>query len=92
VILPIKKIKLGVIHLRITYSSVRAVDCIDCAADASVVGAVNEGIDLAASIVPAVQRPWVMISVNDDCRDLHFRKAGKNMLLRKLSVILVRLT
>ncbi len=54
-----------------------AVDCIDCAADASVVGAVNEGIDVAASIVPSVQSPWVMISVNDDCRDLHFRKAGK---------------
>jgi Fe-S-cluster-containing hydrogenase component 2 len=54
-----------------------AVDCIDCAADASVVSAVNEGIDVAASIVPSVQRPWVMVSVNDDCRDLHFRKAGK---------------
>lgn len=54
-----------------------AVDCIDCAADASVIGAVNEGIDVAASIVPEVQRPWVMVSVNDDCRDLHFRKAGK---------------
>lgn len=52
-----------------------AVDCIDCAADASVVGAVNEGIDVAGSIVPEVQRPWVMVSVNDDCRDLHFRKA-----------------
>ena len=91
-ILPIKKTKLGVIHLRITDSSVLAVDCIDCAADASVVGAVNEGIDVAASIVPEVQRPWVMISVNDDCRDRHFRKAGKNMLLRKLSVILFCLT
>ncbi|EMS66981.1 hypothetical protein TRIUR3_10625 [Triticum urartu] len=45
-------------------------------ADASVVSAVNEGIDVAASIVPEVQRPWVMVSVNDDCRDLHFRKAG----------------
>ncbi|GJM94676.1 hypothetical protein PR202_ga11346 [Eleusine coracana subsp. coracana] len=44
-------------------------------ADASVVGAVNEGIDVAASIIPAVERPWVMISVNDDSRDLHFRKA-----------------
>ena len=54
-----------------------AVDCIDCAADKSVVSAVNEGIDVAASIVPEVQRPWVMVSVNDDCRDLHFRKAGK---------------
>lgn len=73
-------------------NSVHAVDCIDCAADASVVGAVNEGIEVAASIVPTVQRPWLMISVNDDCRDLHFRKAGKNMLLRKLSVILVSLT
>ncbi|GJN35972.1 hypothetical protein PR202_gb24793 [Eleusine coracana subsp. coracana] len=51
-------------------------------ADASVVGAVNEGIDVATSIVPAVQRPWVMISVNDDCRDLHFRKAGAVSYIR----------
>jgi hypothetical protein len=57
------------------------VDCIDCAADASVVGAVNEGIDVASSIVPTVQRPWVMVSVNDDCRDLHFRKAGKKSFI-----------
>ncbi|CAD6334557.1 unnamed protein product [Miscanthus lutarioriparius] len=61
-------------NLSLVYT-LAGVDCIDCAADASVVGAVNEGIDVAASIVPAVQRPWVMISVNDDCRDLHFRKA-----------------
>ena len=52
-----------------------AVDCIDCAADASVVSAVNEGIEVAREIVP-LRRPWVMISVNDD-EDLHFRKAGK---------------
>ena len=52
-----------------------AVDCIDCAADASVVSAVNEGIEAAREIVP-LRRPWVMISVNDD-EDLHFRKAGK---------------
>lgn len=50
------------------------VDCIDCAAEASVVSAVNEGIEVARAIVP-VRRPWVMISVNDD-EDLHFRKAG----------------
>lgn len=52
-----------------------AVDCIDCAADSSVVSAVNEGIEAAREIVP-LRRPWVMISVNDD-EDLHFRKAGK---------------
>ncbi|TVU00710.1 hypothetical protein EJB05_53852, partial [Eragrostis curvula] len=61
-------------NLSLVYT-LAGVDCIDCAADSSVVGAVNEGIDVAASIVPAVQRPWVMVSVNDDCRDLHFRKA-----------------
>uniref|UniRef100_A0ACD5TKU4 Uncharacterized protein n=1 Tax=Avena sativa TaxID=4498 RepID=A0ACD5TKU4_AVESA len=61
-------------NLSLVYT-LAGVDCIDCAADASVVGAVNEGIDVAASFVPAVQRPWVMVSVNDDCRDLHFRKA-----------------
>uniref|UniRef100_A0A0E0KYQ5 4Fe-4S ferredoxin-type domain-containing protein n=1 Tax=Oryza punctata TaxID=4537 RepID=A0A0E0KYQ5_ORYPU len=61
-------------NLSLVYT-LAGVDCIDCAADASVVGAVNEGIDVAASIVPAVERPWVMVSVNDDCRDLHFRKA-----------------
>ncbi|PAN17388.1 hypothetical protein PAHAL_3G128200 [Panicum hallii] len=61
-------------NLSLVYT-LAGVDCIDCAADASVVGAVNEGINVAASIIPAVQRPWVMVSVNDDCRDLHFRKA-----------------
>jgi hypothetical protein len=51
-----------------------AVDCIDCAADAAVVSAVNDGIEAARGIV-GLRRPWVMISVNDD-DDLHFRKAG----------------
>lgn len=51
-----------------------AVDCIDCAADASVVNAVNDGIEAARAILP-IRRPWVMISVNDG-EDLHFRKAG----------------
>lgn len=55
------------------------VDCIDCAADASVVSAVNEGIQAATAILP-LRRPWVMISVNDD-EDLHFRKAGKFHLI-----------
>eukprot|EP00268_Persea_americana_P011596 TRINITY_DN14889_c0_g1_i3.p1 TRINITY_DN14889_c0_g1~~TRINITY_DN14889_c0_g1_i3.p1 ORF type:complete len:219 (+),score=39.00 TRINITY_DN14889_c0_g1_i3:250-906(+) len=49
------------------------VDCIDCAADSSVVNAVNEGIEAAREIVP-LRKPWVMISINDD-EDLHFRKA-----------------
>lgn len=52
------------------------VDCIDCAAEASVVNAVNEGIEAARALVP-IRRPWVMISVNDD-EDLHFRKAGNS--------------
>ncbi|KAL0388889.1 UNVERIFIED_CONTAM: hypothetical protein Sradi_2770700 [Sesamum radiatum] len=49
------------------------VDCIDCAAEASVVNAVNDGIEAARGIIP-IRRPWVMISVNDN-EDLHFRKA-----------------
>ncbi|KAL3627736.1 hypothetical protein CASFOL_029099 [Castilleja foliolosa] len=49
------------------------VDCIDCAAEASVVNAVHDGIKAAMDIVP-VRRPWVMISVNDN-DDLHIRKA-----------------
>ncbi|GAB2220042.1 hypothetical protein Drorol1_Dr00007684 [Drosera rotundifolia] len=59
-------------NLSLVYT-LAGVDCIDCAADASVVGAVNEGIEAARCIVP-LRRPWVMISVNDD-EDLHFRKA-----------------
>ena len=49
-------------------------DCIDCATDASVMSAVNEGIEAATEIFH-LPRPWVMISVNDD-EDLHFRKAS----------------
>ena len=51
-----------------------SVDCIDCAAEASVVSAVNEGIEAARAIFP-IRRPWIMVSVNDN-EDLHFRKAG----------------
>lgn len=66
-------------------------DCIDCAADASVVNAVNDGIGAAMSIA-SVRRPWVMISVNDDREDVHFRKAGENAFdyLRKLIKLLIR--
>ncbi|KAK9724942.1 hypothetical protein RND81_05G110700 [Saponaria officinalis] len=60
-------------NLSLVYT-LAGVDCIDCAADASVVSAVNEGIEAAMDIVP-LRKPWVMISVNDD-EDLHFRKAA----------------
>ena len=56
-------------------------DCIDCAADPSIVAAVREGIDSALNIAGDVEHavplhiPWVMVSINDDT-DLHFRKAG----------------
>ncbi|EEF43092.1 uncharacterized protein LOC8258818 [Ricinus communis] len=59
-------------NLSLVYT-LAGVDCIDCAADESVVSAVNEGIEAAREIVN-IRRPWVMISVNDD-EDLHFRKA-----------------
>lgn len=58
-----------------------AVDCIDCAADASVVSAVNEGIEAARDILCGLRKPWVMISVNDD-KDLHFRKARETILIQ----------
>ncbi|KAJ3672100.1 hypothetical protein LUZ60_006821 [Juncus effusus] len=60
-------------NLSLVYT-LAGVDCIDCAADVSVVNAVKEGINAARSI-SAVDRPWIMISVNDDQQDLHFRKA-----------------
>lgn len=66
-----------------------AVDCIDCAAEASVVTAVNDGIEAARAILP-IRRPWVMISVNDG-EDLHFRKAGSlcTLTLWNLSCMLI---
>ncbi|XP_072091185.1 uncharacterized protein [Arachis hypogaea] len=60
-------------NLSLVYT-LSGVDCIDCAADASVVSAVNEGILAAKEIAGLQKKPWVMISVNDD-KDLHFRKA-----------------
>ncbi|XP_020570721.1 uncharacterized protein LOC110017905 isoform X2 [Phalaenopsis equestris] len=60
-------------NLSLVYT-LAGVDCIDCAADESVVNAVNDGINAAMNI-GSIERPWVMISVNDDKEDLHFRKA-----------------
>ncbi|XP_050374712.1 uncharacterized protein LOC126792297 [Argentina anserina] len=51
-------------NLSLVYT-LAGVDCIDCAAEASVVSAVNDGIDAALEIFP-LTRPRVMISVNDD--------------------------
>ncbi|XLT02329.1 hypothetical protein HN51_051680, partial [Arachis hypogaea] len=51
-----------------------AVDCIDCATNASVVSALNEGILAATEMAGLQKKPWVMINVNDD-KDLHIRKA-----------------
>ncbi|XP_027121002.1 uncharacterized protein [Coffea arabica] len=59
-------------NLSLVYT-LAGVDCIDCAAEASVVSAVNEGIEAARAIFP-IRRPWIMVSVNDN-EDLHFRKA-----------------
>ncbi|XP_075477393.1 uncharacterized protein LOC142518494 isoform X2 [Primulina tabacum] len=59
-------------NLSLVYT-LSGVDCIDCAAEASVINAVNDGIKAARAIIP-IRRPWVMVSVNDD-EDLHFRKA-----------------
>ncbi|KAH7387992.1 hypothetical protein KP509_16G052400 [Ceratopteris richardii] len=67
-------------NLSLVYT-LAGVDCIDCAAESSVVRAVKEGIDaavgLAVTLQPgsiALQRPWIMVSINDD-EDVHFRKA-----------------
>ncbi|KZV47718.1 hypothetical protein F511_19431 [Dorcoceras hygrometricum] len=59
-------------NLSLVYT-LAGVDCIDCASEASVINAVNDGIESAKAIIP-IRRPWVMVSVNDD-EDLHFRKA-----------------
>lgn len=66
-------------NLSLVYT-LAGVDCIDCAADSSVVSAVREGIDSAIDLADAfdvglrLKSPWVMVSINDD-EDLHFRKA-----------------
>ncbi|KAK6160994.1 hypothetical protein DH2020_004375 [Rehmannia glutinosa] len=69
-------------NLSLVYT-LAGVDCIDCAAEASVVNAVRDGIEAARGIIP-IRRPWVMISVNDN-EDLHFRKAGAIPYIRDVS-------
>lgn len=57
-------------------------DCIDVAADAAVVAAAKEGLNLAETLQPRGNeqgflmpgRPWLMVSLNDG-EDPHFRKA-----------------
>ena len=51
-------------------------DCIDCAADPSIVAAVDEGIRAAQQLCPHMPRPWIMVSINDDA-DPHFRKVRR---------------
>ena len=49
--------------------------------------AVIEGVDVAMSIAP-VSKPWVMISINDDQADVHFRKAGPDLHFLSLTLSL----
>ena len=49
-------------------------DCIDMAADPAVIGAVQAGLDAATESQPSLQRPLLMVSLNDG-EDPHFRKA-----------------
>lgn len=51
------------------------VDCIDMSADIAVISAALDGITAALSFDNSVNKPLIMISVNDD-EDLHFRKAS----------------
>lgn len=53
------------------------VDCIDMCADPAVVSAANSGVEKAMLDYGIVQKPLLMISVNDD-EDPHFRKASFN--------------
>jgi Fe-S-cluster-containing hydrogenase component 2 len=56
------------------------VSCIDVAADAAIVAAAQEGVaaglSVAADCGASLARPWLMVSVNDDATDPHFRKAS----------------
>ena len=49
-------------------------DCIDMAADEAVIAAVQAGLDAAEKLRPGLQRPLLMVSLNDG-EDPHFRKA-----------------
>ena len=49
-------------------------DCIDVAADAAVISAAREGIEVAQQLSKGRRSPWLMVSINDG-EDPHFRKA-----------------
>ena len=60
-------------NLALVYTLAGA-DCIDCAADPTIVSVVDQGIRAAQALCPEAPRPWIMVSINDD-DDPHFRKA-----------------
>jgi Fe-S-cluster-containing hydrogenase component 2 len=60
-------------NLALVYTLAGA-DCIDCAADPTIVNVVDQGIRAAQALCPEAPRPWIMVSINDD-DDPHFRKA-----------------
>jgi Fe-S-cluster-containing hydrogenase component 2 len=68
-------------NLAIAYTLAGA-DCIDVAADLAVITAARTGISVAQNLAqtatargyPAIERPWLMVSLNDGV-DPHFRKA-----------------
>ncbi|CAN0117539.1 unnamed protein product, partial [Scytosiphon promiscuus] len=54
-------------------------DCIDVAAEEAVIEAARDGVHAALGVAEAIgqpmRAPWLMMSVNDDEEDPHFRKA-----------------
>ncbi|CAN0400306.1 unnamed protein product, partial [Ectocarpus sp. 12 AP-2014] len=55
-------------------------DCIDVAAEEAVIEAARDGVVAALGVAEAIGKPmrtpWLMMSVNDDEEDPHFRKAA----------------
>ncbi|CAN0389697.1 unnamed protein product [Pylaiella littoralis] len=56
-------------------------DCIDVAAEEAVIEAARDGVLAAVGVAEAIGKPmldapWLMMSVNDDEEDPHFRKAA----------------
>ena len=49
-------------------------DCIDVAADAAVIAAAQESIEIVRKLSQGKRSPWLMVSINDG-EDPHFRKA-----------------
>jgi Fe-S-cluster-containing hydrogenase component 2 len=71
-------------NLALAYTLAGA-DCIDVAADPAAIAAVQEGLQVAATLTTEAQqrgfgvrgKPWLMVSLNDG-EDPHFRKAEFN--------------